>query len=71
MLTNDDKKWITDLIAPSEERIAARMERMQTSLLNEFEKWKLPAIDPRVEAAASRTMNLELEALRRLHPPLE
>jgi hypothetical protein len=33
-------------------------------LLAEFQKWTLPADDPRVDAAARRTINLELEALQ-------
>ncbi len=45
MLTDDDKKWIaaeiSTQIAASEERMGARMERIETALLTEFHKWGL------------------------------
>jgi len=79
MLTNDDKKWIAAQMSARtvasedpvgarigmyEERLGARLERFEATLIAEFQKWKLPAIDPRVEAAALRAMDLELEGLR-------
>jgi hypothetical protein len=43
MLTDDDKKWlaaeISTQIAASEERMGARMEKIETALLTEFHKW--------------------------------
>jgi len=47
MLTDADKKWIaaeisTQIathIAASEERMGARMEKIETALLTEFHKW--------------------------------
>jgi len=80
MLTDDDKKWIAAeisseitasengtgaLIAAYEERIGARLEKFEATLIAEFHKWTLsPSSDLRIDAAAMRTMDLELEALR-------
>ncbi len=80
MLTDDDKKWIaaeiSTQIAASEdgmgapiaaygERIVARLDKFQTTLIAEFHKWALPVSDdPRIDGAALRTMDLELEALQ-------
>ena len=69
MLTADDKKWITDeisrQISGSEERIGARMEKIETALLTEFHKWASPVITRlRSHSDALRTMDLELEALQ-------
>jgi hypothetical protein len=69
MLTDDDKKWITDEISRqtsgSEERIGARMEKIETALLTEFHKWASPVITRlRSHSDALRTMDLELEALQ-------
>jgi len=76
MLTADDKKWISAEISATEDhtaapltareqRIGARLEKLQATLIAEFRKWMLPACDdPRVEAAALRTIDLELEALQ-------
>lgn len=75
MLTDDDKKWIAAQISAGEERMEApiaayerrfdaRLEKFQATLIAEFQKWALPAIDPRVEAVALRAMDLELEGLR-------
>jgi hypothetical protein len=69
MLTDDDKKWITDeisrQISGSEERIGARMEKIETALLTEFHKWASPVITRlRSHSDALRTMDLELEALQ-------
>ena len=75
MLTNDDKNWIASQICAREEcvgaplisyeqRIAARLEKFQATLIAEFRKWKLPENDhPRIDSAALRAMDLELEAL--------
>lgn len=65
MLNDDDKKWIADQIAASEERMGARMERVETALLTEFHKWASPVITRmRSHSDALRTMDLELEALQ-------
>ena len=69
MLTDDDKKWITDEISRQisgrEERIGARMEKIETALLTEFHKWASPVITRlRSHSDALRTMDLELEALQ-------
>ncbi len=65
MLTDDDKKWIAAQISASEERIGARVEKFEATLIAEFRKWKLPENnDPRIDSAALRTMDLELEALQ-------
>jgi hypothetical protein len=39
LLTEDDKKWIASQISASEERVGARMEKIETTLLTEFHKW--------------------------------
>lgn len=80
VLTDDDKKWIaaelSGQVAASEGRMGAltgfearmgtRLDRFEATLIAEFQKWKVSAIDPRVEAAARRTMDLEVEALLRV-----
>jgi hypothetical protein len=50
VLADDDKKWIAAEIsaqtAASEERLVARMLRIQTALLDELRKWDpLPLFD--------------------------
>jgi hypothetical protein len=67
MLTDDDKKWITDeisrQISGSEERIGARMEKIETALLTEFHKWASPVITRlRSHSYALRTMDLEIRS---------
>jgi hypothetical protein len=59
MLSDEDKQWITrqfeqfvELIAQSEERTMARIERVETSLLTEFHKWASP-LEMRVRSHAS------------------
>jgi hypothetical protein len=65
MLTDDDKKWIAAQITASEERMGARMEKIETALLTEFHKWASPVITRlRSHSDALRTMDLELEALQ-------
>jgi hypothetical protein len=65
MLTDDDKKWIATEVSASEERIGARMEKIETALLTEFHKWASPVITRlRSHSDALRTMDLELEALQ-------
>jgi hypothetical protein len=65
MLTDDDKKWISAETAASEERMGARMEKIETALLTEFHKWASPVITRlRSHSDALRTMDLELEALQ-------
>lgn len=69
MLTDDDKKWISaeisGQIGASEERMGARMEKIETALLTEFHKWAPPVVTRlRSHSDALRTMDLELEALQ-------
>lgn len=64
MLTDDNKKWIAEPIAAYESRFLARLEKFEATLIAEFRKWEQPESDPRIEAAAMRTMDLELEGLR-------
>ncbi len=69
MLTDDDKKWIaaeiSTQISANEERMGARMEKIETALLTEFHKWASPVITRlRSHSDALRTMDLELEALQ-------
>jgi hypothetical protein len=65
MLTDEDKQWIAAQIAASEERMGARIEKVETALLTEFHKWASPVITRlRSHSDALRTMDLELEALQ-------
>jgi hypothetical protein len=65
MLTDDDKNWIATQISANEERMGARMEKIETALLTEFHKWASPVITRlRSHSDALRTMDLELEALQ-------
>jgi hypothetical protein len=60
MLTDEDKKWIAAEIAANEERMGARMEKLETALLTEFHKWASPVITRlRSHSDALRTMDLE------------
>jgi phage shock protein A len=65
MLTDDDKRWIAAQISASEERTAARIEKVETALLTEFHKWASPVITRlRSHSDAMRTLDLEVEALQ-------
>jgi len=76
MLTPEDKQWISKEIdrglAASEERMLARLERIETNLLTEFHKWAQP-VASRLQShtAALRTLDLELEALKERTDRLE
>ena len=68
MLTDDDKKWIaahiSSQITGSEERMTARIEKVETALLTEFHNWASPVITRlRSHSDALRTLDLEVEAL--------
>jgi hypothetical protein len=64
MLTQEDKRWIAAEIAASEERMTARMEKIETALLTEFHKWASPVeMRQRTHAAALRAVDTEMEAL--------
>jgi hypothetical protein len=53
LLTDDDKTWIH-----------AELERVETRLLTEFQKWASPVeARQRSHAAAVRALDLEMEAL--------
>jgi hypothetical protein len=53
VLTDDDKRWITD-----------RLEKVETTLLTEFHKWASPIeMRQRSHAAAIRAHDAELESL--------
>jgi hypothetical protein len=76
MLNDEDKRWfaaqicgtqdsVGASIACYEQRIGARLERFQTTLLAEFQRWALPiSNDERSHSDALRTTDLELEALQ-------
>ena len=65
MLTDDDKRWISSEISASEERTAARIEKVETALLTEFHKWASPVVTRlRSQSDALRTLDLEMEALQ-------
>jgi len=52
MLTDDDKRWITD-----------QLERVETKLLTEFHRWASPIeLRVRSHSAALRAMDVEMEA---------
>jgi hypothetical protein len=62
MLTDDDKKWIAAeismQISANEERMGARLEKIETALLTEFHKWASPVITRlRSHSDALRTMD--------------
>ncbi len=68
MLTEDDKQWIANQIATqiaaSEERLSARIEKTETTLLTEFHKWASPVeMRQRTHAAALRAIDAEMEAI--------
>jgi hypothetical protein len=63
MLTQEDRQWIAAEIAASEERVTARMEKIETALLTEFHKWASPVeMRQRTHAAALRAIDTEMEA---------
>jgi hypothetical protein len=77
-LDEEDRKWIvtaiTSAIVESETRLAASIERVETSLLTEFHKWASPLeARMRTHTAAIRALDLETEALNdrvtKLEPP--
>ena len=58
MLTDEDKRWITEFITE-------RLERVQTKLLTEFHRWASPVeMRVRSHAAAIRAVDLEIESMR-------
>ena len=67
MLSDDDKQWIANQIATqiaeSEERLSARIEKTETTLLTEFHKWASPVeMRQRTHAAALRAIDAEMGA---------
>ena len=66
MPTDDDKQWIAKqiaaLIAASEERMLARIEKTETTLLTEFHKWAFP-VEMRQRTHAAVLLSDEMEAL--------
>jgi hypothetical protein len=59
-LTDDDKSWIATVIADSETRTRAAIERVETSLLTEFHKWASPTgMRAKSHALAIRALDLE------------
>ena len=72
MLSEDDKKWIRDLL---DERLDQKLERLETKLLTAFHNWASPieAIDKRSHSALLRVLDLEGEQfddrLKKLEPP--
>ena len=67
-LTDEDKQWIAatigEAVAAAESRTAARIERVETSLLTEFHKWASPSdARARSHAAALRAIDAEIEFL--------
>ena len=53
VLTDEDKKWITE-----------QLERVETTLLTEFHKWASPVeMRQRSHAAAIRALDSEVESL--------
>lgn len=56
-LTDDDKRWITELLQE-------QLERVETRLLTEFHKWSSP-VDARLRSHSStlRALDLEVESL--------
>jgi hypothetical protein len=53
MLTEDDKRWISE-----------RLEKVETTLLTEFHKWASPIeLRQKSHAAALRALDAEVESL--------
>jgi hypothetical protein len=68
MLAPEDKQWIEERLAElfdkAQERFAERLEKVETTLLTEFQKWASPVeMRQRSHAAALRAHDAELEAL--------
>jgi len=69
MLTPDGKQWIAkeidERLSASEERMLARMEKIETPLLTEFHKWAEPVASLlQSHTVALRTLDLALEVLK-------
>ena len=72
-LTDDDKKWLENLIERVEARLEAKLERyaskedlerVETNLLTEFHKWASPAeARLRLQKDNLHTIELEMELL--------
>jgi hypothetical protein len=59
-LTDEDKQWIDARL----ERLTMKIERVETALLTEFQKWASPnEARVRTHTATLRAIDLELEAV--------
>ncbi len=68
MLTDDDKRWLTERLDERLDRVRAefseRLEKVETTLLTEFHKWASPVeTRQRSHAAALRALDEEVESL--------
>jgi hypothetical protein len=71
VLSEDDKKWIRDLL---DERLDEKLERLETKLLTAFHNWASPMESRlRSHSALLRALDLEVEQLddrlKKLEPP--
>ena len=74
MLTEDDKRWIGDVLEGLEARMDQKLERLETKLLTAFHNWASPMeARARSHAAMLRALDLEVEQfderLKKLEPP--
>jgi hypothetical protein len=64
VLTDDDKKWVTEHLERLEERFSEKIEKLETTLLTEFHKWASPLeMRQKSHAAAIRALDAEIESL--------
>ena len=75
-LNETDKQWIASQIAShierSEERLAARIEHVETALLTEFHKWASP-MEMRVKSPSTvlRALDMEIDSINERVTKLE
>ncbi len=78
VLSEDDKKWISDLLDQKLERLGdlmdQKLERLETKLLTAFHNWASPVeARHRSHSALLRALDLEVEQfderMKKLEPP--
>ena len=61
MLTDDDKRWISERLQKVESEFSGRLEKVETTLLTEFHKWATPLeLRQKSHAAALRALDAEV-----------
>jgi len=60
MLTDDDKRWLTERLDSVRVEFSERLEKVETTLLTEFHKWASPVeLRQRSHAAVLRALDAE------------